>query len=425
DITANRIRFLGQGAFNYTLTDTPNGDITSGTEFTITFSATDKAAMMLRFNKDGSSSTDGTTYNIGLLEDWNAGAATPVVIADLFGNPVTVSGVKSTNANLASLTTTAGTYTPAFAQGTISYSVNVPFTTSSITLTPTIAESHATLELNFNGAGYNTITSAVATSALTLVDGLNTIQVRVTAEDLAVTKVYTLNVTKLQAASIGDYVWLDHNQNSVQDAGEPPVAGATVSLTGTDIFGGSVSLSTTTNASGIYSFTNLNPSTGYTVSISGYPARYIREDQKGLDIARNTGIRAAGYDIIAFTDDDAEVDQYWLRAIGKAFTDTKVMAVSGFVAPASLDTKAQQDFEFTYGGMGHGFYPKSFSSETHKPTRLLWAGSLGVGVNMAFRKEVFDALGGFDISLDAGTATRGGGDIEMLFRTVSGNRLLH
>ena len=92
DIVANRFRLLGQGAFNYTLTDTPNVDITSSTSFTMTMSATDKAALALRMNKDGTSSTDGTTYNLGGLEDWNAGADAAVVIADLFGNPITVSG---------------------------------------------------------------------------------------------------------------------------------------------------------------------------------------------------------------------------------------------------------------------------------------------------------------------------------------------
>ncbi|CAN7514972.1 DUF4347 domain-containing protein [Acidovorax sp. LjRoot118] len=92
DITANRIRFLGQGAFNYTLTDTSNVDITSNTSFTMTMSANDKAQLALRLNKDGTSSTDTTTYNIGMLEDWNTGAAVAVVIADLFGNSVTVAG---------------------------------------------------------------------------------------------------------------------------------------------------------------------------------------------------------------------------------------------------------------------------------------------------------------------------------------------
>ncbi|MFZ6682229.1 DUF4214 domain-containing protein, partial [Undibacterium sp. Tian12W] len=92
DITANRIRLFGQGGFNYTLTDTANVDISSNTSFTMTMSATDKAALALRMNKDGTSSTDTTVYNLGMLEDWNTGADVAVIIADLFGNGITVTG---------------------------------------------------------------------------------------------------------------------------------------------------------------------------------------------------------------------------------------------------------------------------------------------------------------------------------------------
>ncbi len=92
DIIASQIGFLGQGSANYSLTNTPNVDITSNTSLTMTMSVTDKAALALRLNKDGTSSTDTTTYNIRMAEDWNAGADGAVVIADMFGNPITVSG---------------------------------------------------------------------------------------------------------------------------------------------------------------------------------------------------------------------------------------------------------------------------------------------------------------------------------------------
>jgi hypothetical protein len=47
-----------------------------------------------------------------------------------------------------------------------------------------------------------------------------------------------------------------------------PVRGTVITLTGTDAFGNAVNVTTTTNASGQYSFTNLNPSnaSGYTVT---------------------------------------------------------------------------------------------------------------------------------------------------------------
>src|SRR3546814_13290518 len=41
----------------------------------------------------GTSSTDGTTYNLAADEDWAAGAAVGVVIADMTGNGITVSNV--------------------------------------------------------------------------------------------------------------------------------------------------------------------------------------------------------------------------------------------------------------------------------------------------------------------------------------------
>ncbi|KAA1380483.1 SdrD B-like domain-containing protein [Aeromicrobium fastidiosum] len=58
-------------------------------------------------------------------------------------------------------------------------------------------------------------------------------------------------------SAIGDFVWEDVNKNGVQDAGEPGVAGFPVKLVGKDLDGNPVSLSTTTNANGKYSFKGL------------------------------------------------------------------------------------------------------------------------------------------------------------------------
>jgi hypothetical protein len=44
-----------------------------------------------------------------------------------------------------------------------------------------------------------------------------------------------------------------------------------------------------------------------------------------------------------------------------------------------------------------------------------------IGANMAFRKEVFDMVGGFDTALDVGTPSHGGGDIEIFHRIVANN----
>lgn len=78
----------------------------------------------------------------------------------------------------------------------------------------------------------------------------------------------TLDFGLKGTASIGDYVWEDLNRNGLQDATEPAITGATVTLTtptGT--------LTTTTNASGAYNFANLIPGT-YTVTFTT-PANYV------------------------------------------------------------------------------------------------------------------------------------------------------
>ncbi|MGW8482384.1 SdrD B-like domain-containing protein [Microbacterium sp. NPDC055903] len=62
--------------------------------------------------------------------------------------------------------------------------------------------------------------------------------------------------------SIGDYVWLDADRDGQQDAGEAPVPGATVRLLDAD---GNEVDSTTTDANGYYSFTDLRASSDYTV----------------------------------------------------------------------------------------------------------------------------------------------------------------
>jgi len=93
DIVANKFTFTGEGGATYTLTDTSNVEITSGTAFTLTLSATDKAAINQMINKNGTASTGATTYNLAAAEDWTAGAAAGVTDADLTGNGITAGNV--------------------------------------------------------------------------------------------------------------------------------------------------------------------------------------------------------------------------------------------------------------------------------------------------------------------------------------------
>ena len=160
-----------------------------------------------------------------------------------------------------------------------------------------------------------------------------------------------------------------------------------------------------------------NTSTAELVAL--LPVRYVKEERPGLDWARNRGIAEARHEIIAFTDDDVRPDRGWLRGIAAGFADPEIMAVSGLVAAAELETVAQQQFELIYGGMLQYLDSRKFNGSELSVQELLWGSKYGVGANMAFRRQVFEAAGNFDVALDVGTATRGGGDIEMFHRILA------
>ena len=150
--------------------------------------------------------------------------------------------------------------------------------------------------------------------------------------------------------------------------------------------------------------------------IEGYPSmRYIYESRIGLNIARNTGISASKGDIIAFTDDDAVVDEKWVDRIRENFADPTVAVVTGMALPLELNTQAQQWFEKT-NSFKRGFEKKKFDMNNINP---LGAGIVGAGVNMAIRRSYLNRIGMFDNALDGGTPTRSGGDQEFFYRTLA------
>src|SRR5512140_3654928 len=151
-----------------------------------------------------------------------------------------------------------------------------------------------------------------------------------------------------------------------------------------------------------------------------YPqVRYFLEPRAGRDWARNRALAEARGAIIAFTDDDVIVDQGWIEAIVDLFVDApNVHAVTGLVVPFELESAAQQDFE-RYGGFGRGFARVWHVAGAHHG-----AGRFGTGANMAFRRALFDEIGGFDPSLDVGTPADGGGDLEMFFRILQEGHML-
>lgn len=155
--------------------------------------------------------------------------------------------------------------------------------------------------------------------------------------------------------------------------------------------------------------------------VQQYPqVRYVQEPRPGLDWARNRAILEARSEIIAYTDDDVIVDTNWVQALAQVFAENpEVMAVTGLVVPAELETDAQVLFEMN-GGFGKGFQRRWWHFPQGKGMHWtnLGTGNLGTGANMAFRRSVFHSVGYFDPALDVGTVTHGAGDLEMFFRVL-------
>ena len=156
--------------------------------------------------------------------------------------------------------------------------------------------------------------------------------------------------------------------------------------------------------------------------------RYVREPRPGLSCARNRGIAAATAEIIAFTDDDVRVDQWWLDGIVRGFRRTEdVACVTGPVATAALENTVQLYFEKRRGAVL--FCERIFDLTENRDDSPLYPyspGVLGGGANFAMTRSALKELGGFDEALGAGTLCGGGEDLDMFMRTVlAGHRLVY
>src|SRR5919106_3151187 len=120
--------------------------------------------------------------------------------------------------------------------------------------------------------------------------------------------------------------------------------------------------------------------------------RYVFESRQGLPIARNSGVLAARASLIAFTDDDVEVQADWAAALLDAFHGyPDVGYIGGKVFPA-WDRAARPAWLRT----GH-YGPLALQDRGDRPFRV---GSQDarpclIGANFAVRRSVFERVGLF------------------------------
>lgn len=125
-----------------------------------------------------------------------------------------------------------------------------------------------------------------------------------------------VTLTKNPTLTMGDFVWYDINGNGLQDAGEPGIQGITVKLyadnNADNIPDGAALATTTTNASGAYSFTNfctgryiitVTLPNGYvntiTTGTSADPNNETPNDNNGVAVYNTNEIRTNSINLIA------------------------------------------------------------------------------------------------------------------------------
>lgn len=144
---------------------------------------------------------------------------------------------QSSNAFLSNLTTTAGDLIPVFDPAISNYYLNSDI--NPITITPTLSDSNtATLQIaqSGSGLGYVTVSNGVATSPYTLVQGENTIQVKVTAQDGTV-KYYNITIMLTLGVDNFDNQSFKYYPNVVSDVLNISYSKELLSVKVFDIFG--------------------------------------------------------------------------------------------------------------------------------------------------------------------------------------------
>lgn len=134
--------------------------------------------------------------------------------------------------------------------------------------------------------------------------------------------------------------------------------------------------------------------------------RYTRMARQGLSAALNHGAAHTGAAILAITGDDCTMDADWLTAMTDAFADPRTAIVFGSVGSAPCDDAV-------------GFVPGCRIDAPFTARTLTDLAALsGTTACMAVRRDVWEALGGFDEVLGVGATLRSAEDLDLALHAL-------
>jgi glycosyltransferase involved in cell wall biosynthesis len=121
---------------------------------------------------------------------------------------------------------------------------------------------------------------------------------------------------------------------------------------------------------------------------STVPLRCVTEPEPGLSIARNRAIAESQSEVLAFLDDDVWVPDNWLSALIRDFEESDADVMGGRVELWWQEISRPDWFDSRFDG-----YLSRLDLGSHwKPVT---SPAAAIGANFAFRRTVFDRIGGF------------------------------
>jgi glycosyltransferase involved in cell wall biosynthesis len=164
-----------------------------------------------------------------------------------------------------------------------------------------------------------------------------------------------------------------------------------------------------------------NNCTDSTASVVGelavnFPAllRCVQEPKQGVASARNCGIDHAEGRLVVFIDDDTFPENHWMRTIWETFETYDCDCVIGRIELYWRTRRpgwCTDDVLGFLGRLDYGAQPKQIATIDEPPN----------GGNMAFKRAVFQEIGGFDPGLGRkGSRSLSGGEEPELFERFLG-----
>ncbi len=321
----------------YTVTETPPASDThvgqtSTTSGAVTTPAATPVVSNIVLTTNGASSTDnffetqtvsitGTDYLVSNTTP--AGSLTPSTTGiPIPGTTVTLTGTDEFGNPVTETTTTNSSGQYSFTGLNPSNSAGY-----TVTETPPASDTHVGQTSTTSGAVTTPASTPVVSNIVLTTNGASS------TDNFFETATVTINGTDYLVSNTTPAGSLTPSTTGV------PIAGTTVTLSGTDAFGTTVTTTTTTNASGQYSFTGLNPSnsSGYTVTETP-PASdtHLGQTSTTTGAVTTPATTPVVSNIVLTSDGSASVDDYF---------ETATVSISGVDFLDSNGDLAQQGDE--------------------------------------------------------------------------------